>query len=156
VHLRSVLPCNVPCRHLLQRGMSTLCCSIDGWYVVPSTLYSVTELLLVTPHHLKHCLQRLLELCHLMLLLNGNNPGTSSCLNCMRCCGSQIHRTCCSSCSHAQPLDLSLLVSYGPPWAHYLGGYQDQLLGGPLGLPGLGCTTPVGVEHKDLGEGVLG
>jgi hypothetical protein len=28
-------------------------------------------------------------------------------------------------------------VSYGPPWAHYLGGYQDRLLGGPLGLPGL-------------------
>jgi hypothetical protein len=28
-------------------------------------------------------------------------------------------------------------VSYGPPWAHYLGGYQDRLLGGPLGLPDL-------------------
>jgi hypothetical protein len=25
-------------------------------------------------------------------------------------------------------------LSYGPPWAHYSGGYQDQLLGGPLGL----------------------
>jgi hypothetical protein len=23
------------------------------------------------------------------------------------------------------------------PWAHYLGGYQDRLLGGPLGPPGL-------------------
>jgi hypothetical protein len=46
-------------------------------------------------------------------------------------------------------------LSYGPPWAHYLGGYQDQLLGGPLGLPGLRYTTPVGVEHKDYGE-VLG
>jgi hypothetical protein len=23
-------------------------------------------------------------------------------------------------------------LSYGPPWAHYLGGYQDRLLGGPL------------------------
>jgi hypothetical protein len=32
-------------------------------------------------------------------------------------------------------------VSYGPPWAHYLGGYQDRLLGGPLGLPGLRYTT---------------
>jgi hypothetical protein len=26
-------------------------------------------------------------------------------------------------------------VSYGPHWAHYLGGYQDRLLGGPLRLP---------------------
>jgi hypothetical protein len=47
-------------------------------------------------------------------------------------------------------------LSYGHPWAHYLGGYQDRLLGGPLGLPGLGCTTPVGVKHKDLGGEVLG
>jgi hypothetical protein len=23
------------------------------------------------------------------------------------------------------------VLSYGPPWAHYLGGYQDRLLGGP-------------------------
>jgi hypothetical protein len=30
-------------------------------------------------------------------------------------------------------------LSYGPPWAHYLGGYQDRLLSGPLGLPG--CAT---------------
>jgi hypothetical protein len=45
---------------------------------------------------------------------------------------------------------------YGPPWAHYLGGYQDRLLGGPLGLPDLSCTAPDGVEHKDYGEGVLG
>jgi hypothetical protein len=29
-------------------------------------------------------------------------------------------------------------VSYGPHWAHYLGGYQDRLLGGPLGLHDLG------------------
>jgi hypothetical protein len=33
-------------------------------------------------------------------------------------------------------------VSYGPPWAHYLGGYQDRLLGGPLGLPGLRYMAP--------------
>jgi hypothetical protein len=45
---------------------------------------------------------------------------------------------------------------YGPPWAHYLGGYQDRLLGGPLGLLDLGCTAPVGVKHKDLGGEVLG
>jgi hypothetical protein len=43
-------------------------------------------------------------------------------------------------------------LSYGPPWAHYLSGYQDRLLGGPLGLPGLRYTTPDGVEHKDCGE----
>jgi hypothetical protein len=46
--------------------------------------------------------------------------------------------------------------SYGPPWAHYLGGYQDRLLGGPLGLPGLRYTTPEGVEHKDCRGEVLG
>jgi hypothetical protein len=40
-------------------------------------------------------------------------------------------------------------VSYGSPWAHYLGGYQDRLLGGPLGLPDLRYTAPEGVEHKD-------
>jgi hypothetical protein len=47
-------------------------------------------------------------------------------------------------------------VSYGPPWAHYIGGYQDRLLGGPLGLPGLRCTAPEGVEHKDYTGVVLG
>jgi hypothetical protein len=49
-----------------------------------------------------------------------------------------------------------LYLSYGPPWAHYLGGYQDRLLGGPLGLPGLRYTAPEGVEHKDYGGEVLG
>jgi hypothetical protein len=47
-------------------------------------------------------------------------------------------------------------LSYGPPWAHYLGGYQDRLLGGPLGLPGLRYTAPEGVEHKDSIGVVLG
>jgi hypothetical protein len=47
-------------------------------------------------------------------------------------------------------------VSYGPPWAHYLGGYQDRLLGGPLGLSGLRYTAPDGVEHKDYRGEVLG
>jgi hypothetical protein len=47
-------------------------------------------------------------------------------------------------------------VLYGPPWAHYLGGYQDRLLGGPLGLPGLRYTAPEGVEHKDYTGVVLG
>jgi hypothetical protein len=46
-------------------------------------------------------------------------------------------------------------MSYGPPWAHYFGGYQDRLLGGPLGLLDLGGTAPVGVEHKDLGGEVF-
>jgi hypothetical protein len=72
-------------------------------------------------------------------------------------------------CRHSIPLQLqsslptSSLVaanfnplSYGPPWAHYLGGYQDRLLGGPLGLPGLRYTAPDGVEHKDNGGEVLG
>jgi hypothetical protein len=47
------------------------------------------------------------------------------------------------------------ILSYGPPWAHYLGGYQDRLLGGPLGLPGLRCTAPGGVKHKDYRGEVL-
>jgi hypothetical protein len=47
-------------------------------------------------------------------------------------------------------------LSYGPPWAHYLGGCQDRLLGGPLGLPGLRYTAPEGVEHKDYTGVVLG
>jgi hypothetical protein len=49
-----------------------------------------------------------------------------------------------------------MCLSYGPPWAHYLGGYQDRLLDGPLGLPGLRYTAPDGVEHKDYGGEVLG
>jgi hypothetical protein len=47
-------------------------------------------------------------------------------------------------------------LSYGPPWAHHLGGCQDRLLGGPLGLPGLRYTAPEGVEHKDYTRVVLG
>jgi hypothetical protein len=47
-------------------------------------------------------------------------------------------------------------LSYGPPWAHYLGGYQDRLLGGPLGLLDLHCTAPTGVKHKDYRGEVLG
>jgi hypothetical protein len=55
-------------------------------------------------------------------------------------------------------LDYKVLggLSYGPPWAHYLDGYQDRLLGGPLGLSGLRYTTPDGVEHKDYRGEVLG
>jgi hypothetical protein len=47
-------------------------------------------------------------------------------------------------------------LSYGPPWAHYLGGYQDRLLGGPLGLPDLCRTVPDAVRRKDYGGEVLG
>jgi hypothetical protein len=47
------------------------------------------------------------------------------------------------------------LMSYGPPWAHYLGGYQDRLLGRPLGLPDLRCTAPASVKHKDYRGEVL-
>jgi hypothetical protein len=46
-------------------------------------------------------------------------------------------------------------LSYGPPWAYYLSGYQDRLLSGPLGLPYLCCTAPDGVKHKDYGGEVL-
>jgi hypothetical protein len=52
--------------------------------------------------------------------------------------------------------DLGRVVLYGPPWAHYLCGYQDRLLGGPLGLLDLRCTTPAGVKHEDYGGEVLG
>jgi hypothetical protein len=41
-------------------------------------------------------------------------------------------------------------VSYGPPWAHYLGGYQERLLGGPLGLPDLCRTVPDAREAQGL------
>jgi hypothetical protein len=47
-------------------------------------------------------------------------------------------------------------LSHGHPWAHYSGGYQDRLLGGPLGLLDLCYTAPDGVERKDYGGGVLG
>jgi hypothetical protein len=55
-------------------------------------------------------------------------------------------------------LDYKVLggLSYGPPWAHYLGGYQDRLLGGPLGLPDLRCTTSDDVKHKDCRGVVVG
>jgi hypothetical protein len=55
-------------------------------------------------------------------------------------------------------LDYKVLrgLSYGPPWAHYLGGYQDRLLDGPLGLPDLCRTVPDGVRRKDYGGEVLG
>jgi hypothetical protein len=55
-------------------------------------------------------------------------------------------------------LDYKVLggLSYGPPWAHYLSGYQDRLLGGPLGLPDLRCTAPDGVKHKNYRGEVLG
>jgi hypothetical protein len=46
-------------------------------------------------------------------------------------------------------------LSYGHPWAHYSGGYQDRLLGGPLGLLDLCYMAPDGVEHKDCSGGVL-
>jgi hypothetical protein len=46
-------------------------------------------------------------------------------------------------------------LSYGPPWAHCLSGYQGRLLGGPLGLLGLCHTAPDGVGRKDYGGEVL-
>jgi hypothetical protein len=52
--------------------------------------------------------------------------------------------------------NMATLMSYGPPWDHYLGGYQDRILGGPLGLLDLRCTAPDGVKHKDYGGEVLG
>jgi hypothetical protein len=39
---------------------------------------------------------------------------------------------------------------------HCLGGYQDRLLGGPLGLPDLRCMAPDSVEHEDYRGEVLG
>jgi hypothetical protein len=49
-----------------------------------------------------------------------------------------------------------MTLSYGPPWAHYLGGYQDRLLGGSLGLLDLRCAVPDGVKHMDYRGEVLG
>jgi hypothetical protein len=55
-------------------------------------------------------------------------------------------------------LDYKVLggLSYGHPWAHYLGGYQDRQLSGPLGLLNLGCMAPASVERKDYSGIVLG
>jgi hypothetical protein len=55
-------------------------------------------------------------------------------------------------------LDYKVLggLSYGPPWAHYLGGYQDRLLSRTLGLLGLCHAAPDGVGRKDYGGEVLG
>jgi hypothetical protein len=47
-------------------------------------------------------------------------------------------------------------LSYEHPWAHYPGGYQDQLLSGPLGLLDLCYTVAVGMEHNDYRGIVLG
>jgi hypothetical protein len=47
-------------------------------------------------------------------------------------------------------------LSYGPPWAHFLDGYHDRLLGGPLGLLGLCHTAPDDVRRKDYNEEVHG
>jgi hypothetical protein len=54
-------------------------------------------------------------------------------------------------------LDYNVLggLSYGSLWAHYLLGYQDRLLGGPLRLLGLCHTAPDGMRRKDYGGGVL-
>jgi hypothetical protein len=60
-----------------------------------------------------------------------------------------VHLVACSTSPE-------LRLSYGPPWAHYLGGYRDRLLGGPLGLTGLRYTAPEGVERKDYTGIVLG
>jgi hypothetical protein len=46
-------------------------------------------------------------------------------------------------------------LSYGPPWAHYLGGYQYRLLSGALGLLGLCHMEPDGMGRKDCSGGVL-
>jgi hypothetical protein len=62
--------------------------------------------------------------------------------------GEQLH--------HDRAWKLGWRLSYGPPWAHCLGGYQFRLLGGPLGLPGLRYTALEGVEHKDYIGVVLG
>jgi hypothetical protein len=59
-------------------------------------------------------------------------------------------------CDYKMMRNLREKVSYGPPWTHYLGGYQDRLLGGPLGLLDLRCTAPDGVKHKDYEGEVLG
>jgi hypothetical protein len=56
---------------------------------------------------------------------------------------------------HGRPKHMVGYLSYGPPWAHYLGGYQDRLLGGPLGLLGLCHMTPDGMRRKDYGGEVL-
>jgi hypothetical protein len=107
MYLRDPPPCSVPCRQLLWWGMSTMRYSIDGWCTVPSTLCSVTKLLLVETHQLKCRLQLLLEPCCLLRVLYGNCLGTSSCLGCTCCRGLQVCRTCSPRRSRAPPLVLA-------------------------------------------------
>jgi hypothetical protein len=74
----------------------------------------------------------------------------------LACRAAQRH--CCSDLrSHQLSKRTSATtLSYGPPWAHCLGGYQDRLLGGPLGLLDLCHMAPDGVGRKDYGAEVLG
>jgi hypothetical protein len=65
-----------------------------------------------------------------------------------------MHFWCCQNIDQAKK-ELAAFVVW-TSLGHYLGGYQDRLLGGPLGLPGLRCTAPEGVEHKDCRGEVLG
>jgi hypothetical protein len=62
----------------------------------------------------------------------------------------------CTRKGHIGTLWVEKALSYGPPWAHYLGGFQDRLLGGPVGLPDLRYTAPEGVEREDYTGVVLG
>jgi hypothetical protein len=66
---------------------------------------------------------------------------------------SEVHDGLCGAHQSAYRMKW---VSYGPPWAHYLSGYQDRLLGGPLGLPDMCRTVPDGVRRKDFGGEVFG
>jgi hypothetical protein len=69
------------------------------------------------------------------------------------CCHLSHEPGCyCSCIIHVEFISLS----YGPPWVHYLGGYQDRLPGGPLGLPGLSYMASDGVERTYYKGIVLG
>jgi hypothetical protein len=70
--------------------------------------------------------------------------------------GQELGVLCRTWVGGLRPRQIRPPMSYGPPWAHYLSGYQDRLLGGPLGLPGLRYMASNGVEHKDYKGVVLG
>jgi hypothetical protein len=71
-------------------------------------------------------------------------------LDSSRLTGLQLELCTCKLAQDPNPLTV-VWTSLGP----LLGGYQDRLLGGPLGLTDLCRTVPIGLRRKDHGGEVL-
>jgi hypothetical protein len=131
--------------------LSLLSCFLDVLALIEIALINVScifcqhlSLLLIAKFSITSCLHFLIQECGPKVTYEINMPRARIFVYC----------TDDRDDEHCKPNRRPL--SYGPPWAHYLGGYQDRLLGGPLGLPGLRYTAPEGLEHKDYTGVVLG